>query len=56
VKRVAEYLENALHFEQLAAAESDPELKASLIKQAQAYRKLAAKRALEDKLDPLPPE
>ena len=50
MKMVAEYLENALHFEQLAAAENDPELKASLIKQAEAYRKLAADRALRDKL------
>ena len=39
--------------EQLAAAEKDPELKATLIKQAEAYRKLAAKRALHDKLTPL---
>ena len=50
MKMVAEYLEKALHFEQLAAAENDPELKASLIKQAEAYRKLAADRALRDKL------
>ena len=54
MKMVAEYLEKALHFEQLAAAEGDPELKASLIKQAEAYRKLAAKRVLDDKLTPLP--
>jgi hypothetical protein len=47
-------LEKALHFEQLAAAERDPKLKASLLKQAQAYRKLAAERALRDKLTPLP--
>ncbi len=53
MKMVAEHLENALHFEQLAAAEKDPELKATLIKQAEAYRKLAAKRALHDKLTPL---
>ncbi len=53
MEMVAEYLEKALHFEQLAAAENDPELKASLIKQAEAYRKLAADRALRDKLIPL---
>ncbi len=55
MKMVAEYLEKALNFEQLAATEGDPELKASLIKQAAAYRKMAAKRALEDKLTPLAP-
>ena len=50
MKMVAEYLEKALHFEQLASAEKDPQLHASLIKQAEAYRKLAAERALRDKL------
>ena len=54
MKMVAEYLEKALHFEQLAAAEKDPELKAALLKQSEAYRKLAAERALRDKLIPLP--
>ena len=53
MKMVAEYLEKALHFEQLAAAATDPKLKADLTKQAEAYRKLAAKRALRDKLTPL---
>ena len=52
MKMVAEYLEKALHFEQLAAAEKDPKLKASLIKQAEAYRKLASKHALQRKADP----
>ena len=56
MKMVAEYLEKALHFEQLAAAEKTPELKASLMKQAEAYRKLASDRALRDKLMPLPPQ
>ena len=55
MKMVAEYLEHALNFERLAAAENDPVLKASLIKQAEAYRKLAADRALKEKLTPLPP-
>jgi hypothetical protein len=54
MKMVAEYLEKALDFEQLADAENDPELRASLMKQAEAYRKLAAERALRDKLIPLP--
>ena len=52
MKMVAEYLEHALDFERLAAAEKDPELKASLLKQAEAYRKLAADRALRDTLSP----
>ena len=34
MKMVAEYLEKALDFERLAALENDPELKASLMKQA----------------------
>jgi hypothetical protein len=53
---LAEYLEKALHFEQLAAMEGDPTLRASLIQQAEAYRELAAKRALHDELStPFPP-
>ena len=55
MKMVAEYLEKALEFERLAFAENNPELKASLLKQAEAYRKLAADRALREKLTPLPP-
>ncbi len=55
MKMIAEYLEKALDFERLAAAENIPELKASLLKQAQAYRKMAADRALREKLTPLPP-
>ena len=54
MKMVAEYLEKALDFERLAALENDPELKASLMKQAAAYRQLAADRALRDTLTPLP--
>ena len=52
MKMVAEYLEKALEFERLAFAEKDPEFKASLLKQAEAYRKLAADRALRDTLSP----
>lgn len=44
VKMIAEYLERALQFELLAAAETNPKLKADLQKQATAYRKLAAER------------
>ena len=52
---VAEYLEKALNFEQLAADESDEKLKASLLAQAASYRKLAAERALRDPLTPANP-
>jgi hypothetical protein len=45
MKLVSEYLEQAVHFEQLAAEEPDPKLKAELEAQAVAYHKLAAKRA-----------
>ena len=50
MKMVAEYLEKALDVERPALAENDPELKASLLKHAEAYRKLAAERALREKL------
>jgi hypothetical protein len=56
MKMVAEYLEKALNFEQMASRESDTELKARLLDQAKAYRKLAADRALKDPLSPLPPK
>ena len=42
---IAEYLEHALQFERMAADETNPDLKESLTKQAQAYRKLAEERA-----------
>jgi len=45
VKMIAEYLENALRFERLAAEESNARLKADFENQAKAYRKLAAERA-----------
>jgi hypothetical protein len=54
MKMVAEYVEKALHFEQMAEAEKDVTLKAQFLAQAQAYRKLAAKRVLESPLKPLP--
>lgn len=55
MKMVAEYLEKAIGFEQMAAQAKDPKLKADLLSQAKAYRKLAAERALRDPLVP-PPE
>jgi len=53
MKMVAEYLEKALHFEQMAEFEKNEELKANLLTQAKAYRKLAANRALQEPLSPL---
>jgi hypothetical protein len=50
MKMVAEYLEKAIHFEQMAERESDAELKDRLLDQARAYRKLAADRALKEPL------
>ncbi len=47
MKLIAEYLANAIKFEHFAAAESDPDTKAALEKQAAAYRALAEKRAKE---------
>jgi hypothetical protein len=51
---IAEYLEHALQFERMAAEEADLALKASLEKQAVAYRKLASERAARLNL-PRPP-
>jgi hypothetical protein len=45
MKLLTEYIEHALGFERLAAAEDKPELKAKFENQARAYRKLAADRA-----------
>ena len=52
MKMVAEYLEKAIHFEHMAAMETDPQAKAILMAQAVAYRKLAADRAMKDPLTP----
>ncbi|MBX9841635.1 MAG: hypothetical protein K2Z80_07500 [Xanthobacteraceae bacterium] len=53
MKMVAEYLEKALSFEQLAQKEADLKLKTNLLNQAAAYRKLASERALQGKLLPV---
>lgn len=52
MKLVAEYVFDAVKFEQLAAAEEDPDLKAALLRQADAYRKLAERRAKEMGIPP----
>jgi hypothetical protein len=45
MKLVAEYLVDAVKFDQMAEAATDAALKASFTKQAAEYRKLALKRA-----------
>ena len=42
---LAEYMENAINFEKMAADEKDAKLREQFAKQAAAYRKLAEKRA-----------
>jgi hypothetical protein len=46
MKMIAEYLEHAMQFEHMAAAEVNPDLKTQFLKQAADYRKLAGKRAV----------
>jgi hypothetical protein len=50
---VAEYLEQAIQFARMAAEATDPKLKESLQKQADAYRKLADKRAAQLNFPPV---
>jgi hypothetical protein len=45
MQRIAEYLENARQFERLASEEINPAIKTQFEKQAEAYRKLADRRA-----------
>jgi hypothetical protein len=45
MKLVAEYLANVQQFDRLAASEDDPDAKRALEQQAEAYFKLAVKRA-----------
>jgi hypothetical protein len=54
MKMIAEYLDSALRFERLAAAEPNLKLKADFEKQAMAYRKIAAERAGKLGLPPPP--
>ena len=57
MKLVSEYLERCQQFAQLAAAENDSAAKRQLQGQAEAYYKLAAKRAgeLNQAVPPRPP-
>jgi hypothetical protein len=52
MKMVADYLENALTFERMAADEQNPELKADFERQAANYRKLAAERVKRLGMEP----
>jgi hypothetical protein len=45
MQRIAQYLADAIKFDQMATEARDEELRASLTKQAAAYRTLAAERA-----------
>ena len=54
MKMLPEYLERALSLERLAADEQDATFKSALL-QAEAYRKLATKRAEEYGLPPPSP-
>ena len=47
MKMLAEYLENAVQFEQMAADEKDPKLKAEFERKAASYRRRVEKRAKE---------
>lgn len=55
MKLLTEYLERAIQLEELAANEPDSNFKDQLLNQAQAYRKLAAKRAQDYGLPPPSP-
>jgi len=45
MKLLPEHLERAINLERLAASEADSKFKTELLNQANAYRKLAARRA-----------
>jgi hypothetical protein len=55
MKLLTQYLERVLQLEALAADESDPVIQGQLLGQADAYRKIAAKRAEEYGLPPPSP-
>ena len=54
MKLLTEYLERAVSLERLAANEQESRFKRELLHQAEAYRKLAAKRAADYGLPPPP--
>jgi hypothetical protein len=50
MKMIVEFLEHALQFEHLASETIDAEVKARMLEQAEAYRKLADERAVRLKI------
>lgn len=56
VKLLTEYLERAVQLEELAANEPNSMFKVQLLAQAEAYRKLAAKRAQDLGMPPPSPK
>jgi len=52
MKLLTEYLERAVSLEKLATGEENSTFKSQLLDQANAYRKLAANRAMEYGLPP----
>jgi hypothetical protein len=54
MKLVAEYLERAAQFQRMAASEKNLTTRAQMLEQADAYYKLAVKRA-KDLGQPVPP-
>lgn len=52
MKLLTEYLERAVSLERLAANEQESQFENALLRQAEAYRKLAAKRAEDYGLPP----
>jgi hypothetical protein len=57
MKMLTEYLDRAVSLERMAADEQDSTFKSQLLKQAEAYRKLATERADQYGLPaPSPPE
>ena len=47
LRMIAEYLEHAIRFEQMAEEATDPKFREGLLQQAAAYRKLAEQRAMK---------
>jgi hypothetical protein len=56
MKMLAEYLEHAIEFERMADQTEDGALKEQFLKQAEAYRKLAEKRAIQTGFRKPPPQ
>jgi hypothetical protein len=56
MKMLAEYLEHAIQFERMADETEDGALKEQFLKQAEEYRKLAEKRAIQIGFRKPPPQ